>query len=134
MRNLFVGIINGILAIAILFMGLPCFIAGDLNHDNQVDLADAILGVRDLSRSADETTVFGEKIKNAVSAVQIAAGLETQIIPDSDAGFFKSLDNHFLISRGFQTDRTLVSVPLKSTTMSFETFSGSPENPPPRFV
>lgn len=91
-------IITGILAVAILFMGLPCFTAGDLNHDKRVDLADAIVGVRALARTAEGSAVFGEKMKNAVSAVQLAAGLETRVVPVHDAGYFKSLDRHFLIS------------------------------------
>jgi hypothetical protein len=132
MRNLFIGIINGILVAAVLFMGLPCFIAGDLNQDRKVDLADAIVGVRDLARNAEETVLFGEKMKSAVVAVQAAAGLKTRVVPDNDAGFFKSLDNHFLISTENTIAFSINSFQLPEAGKIELLINHLPPTPPPR--
>jgi len=98
MRNIIINSINTILAVAILFMGLPCLITGDLNHDKKVDLADAIIGVTDFAKTATEPDNFSATIKKAISTLSLVAGLNTQVKSENDANLFQTLDYKCLIS------------------------------------
>ena len=71
--------INILLVVALLASGMPLFAPGDANRDGKVCLEDAILGVMDFARSADDSTTFATGVEKALSALTVVAGLKTSI-------------------------------------------------------
>lgn len=82
------NIVSVILVLTMLVAGLPVYHPIDINRDNNIGLDDVILNVRDVARSAEDPAAFGSSIENAISSLQVTAGLKTVIKPskDSNAG------------------------------------------------
>ncbi|MBW2031680.1 MAG: hypothetical protein JRH06_13065 [Deltaproteobacteria bacterium] len=123
------------LVIALLFSGLPSLCPEDANRDMRVDLEDAILHVKDLAGTADDTPrAFASKIKRTLSTIYMLAGLKTVIKQAGDkrsTTTVPSLDLPYLIS--------LINFPLPSfnpsqlaeKTFLYESFMSPPILPPP---
>ncbi len=78
-------ILHILLIIGMLASGIPFFNPGDVNHDGAVGLEDAIMGVKDFARSAENPAVFTDAIEKAISSLSVVAGLETSIVPARDS-------------------------------------------------
>ncbi len=124
-----------ILIMALLASGLPSVIPGDVNRDDRVDLADAVLGVRSFSMTAENPQSFANQVTQAVNALKIAAGLTTVIKPlGSDRTVNKTLSlSLFYVTPG---DGFTVYLPCISTIseeyLSYTSITGAPAAPPPR--
>ncbi|MFC1886738.1 hypothetical protein ACFLZM_06760 [Thermodesulfobacteriota bacterium] len=62
---------------------MPVLDPDDANRDCRIDLKDAIIWVGYFIQSAENPTAFPETVKNAVSALRIAAGLTASIRADN---------------------------------------------------
>jgi hypothetical protein len=132
MHQKFAGIINIVLIMAVISMGLPHFMAGDLNHNNKADLADAIIGVADFSKTAAKLQEFVPKVKNAIIALNSVAGINQQIKAENDANSFPFLENTFLITERIYLICILNFNELFEITNHYQSANHSPDEPPPR--
>jgi len=63
------------IALALLATGFPV-LRGDVNLDERVDLADAVLSVQGVARSADDPVLFEKSVGNALISLAAAAGVQ----------------------------------------------------------
>jgi len=77
-------ILIAILIAAMLSAGIPVFSPNDANRDLNVDLRDAILGVRDFAKTAETTGPFTSEAETAISVLRHVAGLKVSIGPVKD--------------------------------------------------
>jgi len=129
-------ILSTILVFAILASGLPFFSPEDANRDSRVDIRDAVLCVQDFARTADTPEAFKANFENAVSALQVVAGLKTVI---TSAGDTKSLtasptlDSPYLTSLfDFSLAPAACSKPA-GQSFQYQSVLSSPDSPPPRY-
>jgi len=128
-------VIHLILIMALLASGLPPVISGDMNGDDKVGLADAVLSVRGFSMTAENPQHFTAQVEQVVNALHIAAGLKTAIKPlDSEKSVNKTVPlNHLYVVSG---DSISIFLPRISTvseeSLSYTSIIGAPAAPPPR--
>ena len=75
----------GILVLAVLAMGIPLYHPADANRDDRIGLEDTILQVRSLSGSAENPSLFAERLEKTLLVFQTTAGLKTAIRTARDA-------------------------------------------------
>lgn len=80
------SIFHIILAVAILSTGLPIYHSGDMNRNGEVDLTDAIVSVRELSRVANGEGALRDGLENTLTSLSAAAGLKSIIRTGRDPG------------------------------------------------
>src|SRR3989339_935483 len=81
------NILHLALIMAILSTGLPFYQAGDINLDERVDLADAVLSVQGVARSANDPALFEKNIENALISLSTAAGFQKAIKADRERAY-----------------------------------------------
>jgi hypothetical protein len=79
-------ITNILLALAILSTGLPLYHPADMNRDGEVGLTDAIVSVRQLSRTATGEGAFRDGMENTLTSLSVVAGLKSAIRTARDPG------------------------------------------------
>ena len=84
------NILHLALIMAILSTGLPVYQAGDINLDERVDLADAVLSVQGVARSANDPALFEKNIENALISLSTAAGFQKAIKADGKRASVKA--------------------------------------------
>lgn len=84
--RLFRNIIHFMLALAILSTGMPLYHPADMNRDGEVGLTDAIVSVRQLSRTATGEGAFRDGMENTLNSLSVAAGLKSVIRAGRDPG------------------------------------------------
>lgn len=131
MHQKFSAIISIVLIMAVLAMGLPHFMAGDLNNNNRADLADAIIGVSDFSKTAAKPQEFIPKVKNAIIALNSLAGISTQIKAENDTNLFPALDNFFLIPQYTVLICLSIYTMLFEMAKKYKSITPLPSIPPP---
>jgi len=77
------NIVHFTIALALLATGFP-MLKGDVNLDERVDLADAVLSVRGVARSVDNPASFEKNVENAVISLAVAAGVQKALKADRD--------------------------------------------------
>lgn len=132
MHKKYIGIIHFFLILAVISMGLPRFMAGDLNQDREIDLADAIIGAKNFAQTAERPATFAENIKTAVSAIQQVAGLETKITSEKDKNMASNPDQNCLVSETAPLAGFPVFSQLSETTLKYRSIQHLPQIPPPR--
>ncbi len=75
------NILHLTIALALLATGFP-MLRGDVNLDERVDLADAVLSVRGVASSAGDPARFEKSIENALISLSAAAGVQTTLKAD----------------------------------------------------
>lgn len=75
------NILHLTIALALLATGFPA-LRGDVNLDERVDLADAVLSVQGVARSVDDPSLFEKSIENAIISLATAAGFQKAIKAD----------------------------------------------------
>jgi hypothetical protein len=102
--RLFRNIIHVMLALAILSTGLPLYHSADMNRDGEVGLTDAIMSMRQLSRSATGEGAFRDGMKNTLNSLSVAAGLKTVIRTGRDHGSETSVSalSGFMITSSYK--------------------------------
>ena len=76
------NIIHFALILAIISVGLPVHQSGDANRDDRVDLADAILRVQGVARTAEQPAAFRENLEEALITLSVVAGVKKVIMAD----------------------------------------------------
>ena len=76
------NILHFVLILAILSTGMPLYLAGDANRDHRVDLADAILRVQGVARTAEQPAAFRENLEEALITLSTVAGFNKAIKAD----------------------------------------------------
>lgn len=71
-----------LLVLAILSTGLPLYHAGDANRDERVDLADAILRVQGVVRTAEQPAAFRANLEDALITLSVVSGFQKVIKAD----------------------------------------------------
>ena len=71
---------------AILATGVPLYQSGDANRDERVDLADAILRVQGVVRTAEQPTAFRGNFEDALITLSAVAGFTKVIKADRGQG------------------------------------------------
>jgi hypothetical protein len=71
---------------AILSTGVPLYHLGDANRDERVDLADAILRVQGIARTAEQPSAFRENLEDALITISAVAGFTRVIKADRGKG------------------------------------------------
>lgn len=89
-----------ILGLALLAVGVPLYHPADANHDDRIGLEDTILQVRSLSRTAENPSLFAERLEKTLLAFQMTAGLKKSFraARDKQAQTFFNLDQPFLLA------------------------------------
>jgi hypothetical protein len=126
------GSIHFFLILAVISMGLPQFVVEDLNRDRKIDLADAIIGAKNFAHTADQPSAFAVNVKNAVSAIQLVAGLETKITADDGKSISQNLDQNFLVPEKTALADSSIYSELNETTTNYCSIHHLPQIPPPR--
>jgi len=75
------NILHLTIALALLATGFPA-LRGDVNRDERVDLADAVLSVQGVARSADDPALFAKSVENALISLAAAAGVQKTLKAD----------------------------------------------------
>lgn len=129
------NILSITLVFAMLASGLPLFTPEDANRDSRIDIKDAILSVRGLAQTADNPATFTANFENAVSSLEVLAGLKTIISSAGDAKSTPaspSLVPPYLIS---SFDFSFIPVAYSKTAVQFfyyQSILSSPASPPPQ--
>jgi hypothetical protein len=76
------NILHFALILAILSTGIPVYHPGDANRDDRVDLADAILRVQGVARTAEQPADFKENLEDALITLTAVAGFSKVIKAD----------------------------------------------------
>lgn len=76
------NILHFALVLAILSTGMPLYHPGDANRDDRVDLADAILRVQGVARTAEQPAAFKENLEEALITLSAVAGVRKAIKAD----------------------------------------------------
>jgi hypothetical protein len=63
-------------------MGVPLQHFSDANRDDRVDLADAILRVQGVARTAEQPAAFKENLEAALITLSVVAGVKKVIMAD----------------------------------------------------
>lgn len=71
------------IVLALLATGFP-MLKGDVNLDERVDLADAVLSVQGVARSVDNLASFEKNVENALISLAAAAGVQKALKADRD--------------------------------------------------
>lgn len=132
------NIVSVVLVLTMIVAGLPLYHPIDINRDNNIGLDDVILSVRDVVRSAEDPAAFSSSIENAISALQVTAGLKTVIKPSKDSnagdGLFV-LDLPCLISHSYRTITNNNGMLLAENKCSpVKSIEHPPITPPPRYI
>ncbi|MCX6574799.1 MAG: hypothetical protein NTV82_00215 [Candidatus Aminicenantes bacterium] len=75
-------IIHFVLVLTILSTGLPVYQPGDANRDDRVDLADAILRVQGVARTAEQPAAFRDRLEEALITLSVVAGFKKVVKAD----------------------------------------------------
>jgi hypothetical protein len=126
------GIIHFILILTVTAMGLPQYMAGDLNRDREVDLADAVIGAKNLTLTLEKASSFTENVKSAISAIQLAAGLKAKIKAEDGKKAFQNPDQCFLIPATSVLNNSSIIHLVSEEPLLNRTFALPPQTPPPR--
>lgn len=121
-----------ILAVTVLFSGLPGFMPEDRNRDLAVDLADAILGMRDFSRSAATDGRLCAEMRDLFSVLQVTAGLKTAIQSSNQDKAAGGPELPGLISAFCFAHFPGRTEPVPAPEFLHDSLQTSPETPPPR--
>ena len=78
------NILHFALILAILSTGMPLYHPGDANRDDRVDLADAILRVQGVARTAEQPADFKENLEDALITLTAVAGFSKVIKATAD--------------------------------------------------
>ena len=127
-------ILSAILVLGLLSSGLHLTGPEDANHDNRVDLEDAILSIRDFVQSAEEPFTFKPTTETAISVLRSVAGLKASIRPPNDAKATPSSVSPFgqyllpSVNDTFRLDFSFLEV---ENPFFYESLSLKPPTPPP---
>jgi hypothetical protein len=130
----FRNIIHIGLVLAILSTGMPVYHPGDANRDDRVDLADAILSVRGVVKSAEQPAAFRSRLEAALITLSAVAGFQKVMTVDRSASIapIYSLDSPYLIS-AFEFTAPCTAAPVIDRGGSaYRSVTISPDPHPPR--
>ncbi|MDM8523400.1 hypothetical protein QUF80_08510 [Desulfococcaceae bacterium HSG8] len=127
-------ILSIILIAAMLLSGLPLFSPEDASRDNQVDLQDAILWVKDFVRTVDSPVQFTASVEKVLSTLNVVAGLKTTIRKGGDvkSGAKSVISDFCLISSNDYPMFSGNSSYMCDQLYSYSSADILPEFPPPR--
>lgn len=128
------NIIHFALILAILSMGMPVHQPGDANRDDRVDLADAILRVQGVARTAEQPAAFKENLEEALITLSVVAGVKKVI--KADRGMASQLNIGgltFWITESWREPEPLLTVQTLAQSGPFLYHSPAltPLTPPP---
>lgn len=81
--RIFKNILHLTIVLALLATGFPV-LKGDVNLDDRIDLADAVLSVRSVAKSVENPAVFEKNIENAIISLATAAGFRKVLKADRE--------------------------------------------------
>jgi len=126
-----------LLAGMITLSGFPIFLYEDISRDNNVDLQDVILVVKQVAKTIDSEKGFKDSVVRALSTINVAAEFVTKIKPIKDSGNFRLLsfnDFPYLISNlpGIQKENN--SIFLDEISYHFKSNIIPIKSPPPKII
>ena len=104
---------------------------------NRIDLADAILLVKDFARTAENPCAFTASVEKVVTTLHVVAGLKTVIKPAKDtqsANTSSSLNLPYLISSYNVLTAPNIWTQVGENSFHCQSISCTPDSPPPRAV
>ena len=128
-------ILTSITVLLILSSGLPVFSPEDASRDSRVNLEDAILNVRDFTRTADDPEAFSSGLEKAIVTLKVVAGLKTYYKPADDSKSSNVLSNINLIYLIPSIDNVILSksyTPVSIVSFNSDSILFLPETPPPQ--
>jgi hypothetical protein len=128
------NILHFALILAILSTGLPVHQSGDANRDDRVDLADAILRVQGVVRTAEQPATFKENLEEALITLTAVAGFSKVI--KADRGTASQPNVGGLVVWVPESGRETVflpsaRVPVQDGTFLYCSLALAPLTPPP---
>jgi hypothetical protein len=130
----FRNIIHILLVMAILSTGMPLYHPGDANRDDRVDLADAILRVQGVARTAEQPAAFRSRLEEALTTLTALAGFEKVMAMDRNASIAPvySPDSPYLIS-AFEFTAPYTAAPvIDRGGPAYRSVTITPDPHPPR--
>jgi hypothetical protein len=130
----FRNIIHIGLVLAILSTGLPLYHPGDANRDERVDLADAILRVKGVVRTAEQPAAFRSSMEDALITLSAVAGFGKVLKADRSASGSPvfSGESPYLIS-GFEFPPPRANpAGIAEEGLAYHSVTIAPDSPPPR--
>jgi hypothetical protein len=135
MLKTFRSLLSAVLVMAVMSAGLPVYHPVDVNRDSRVDLADAILHMKDIARSAEDPSTFGDSLKDTVTTLHVVAGLKQAIKAErtaSTGGAAPSLDSPYLVSSYDYIFIPVMNAQISEIFMLYHSIELNPVSPPPR--
>ncbi len=123
------------LAFAVAATGIPLRPTCDINGNHTVDLADAVLQIQRFSRSVDDPVSFREAAADAITTLNVVAGVKRVYKKSLDSGpgtnTPPSSERPCLLS-----SNSMPAIPgwcraVTDTALSYRSISLPPETPPP---
>lgn len=130
----FRNIIHILLVMAVLATGMPVYHPGDANRDDRVDLADAILRVQGVARTAEQPAAFRSRLEEALITLSAVAGFQKVMTADRNASIAPvfPLDSPYLIS-AFEFTAPCTAAPvIDRGGPAYRSVTSSPDPRPPR--
>jgi len=127
------NILNFALILAILATGVPLYHGGDANRDDRVDLADAILRVQGVARTAEQPAAFKENLAEALMTLSAVAGVNNVIKSDREQAAPSNVDvTVWLPNAGNETEfQSYVGIPAPDGAFLYRSPALEPLTPPP---
>lgn len=131
-------IIHSVLVVAMLVAGLPLYYQpGDANRDDRVDLADAILRVQGVARTAEEPAQFRDSLEGALITLSAVAGFTKAIKADRGAASQQNINHLTIFAFNAGYDPELMPVNMHSAehrAFFYRSPALAPLTPPPLSV
>jgi len=123
------------LAFAVAATGVPLRPTCDVNGNHTIDLADAVLQVQRFSRTADDPVTFREVASDAITTLNVVAGVKRVFKKSVDSGTGTSTppssERPCLLSSNPMPDIPGWCRAVTYTVPSYRSISIPPETPPP---
>jgi hypothetical protein len=129
----FRNITHILLALAILFTGLPLYQTGDANRDARVDLADAILRVQGVVLTADHPAAFRDNLEDAIVTLYVVSGFQKVIKAGREQGSQMNPCDTRISATVSQGEPILppAATPPAGKSFLYQSISLAPLTPPP---
>ncbi len=124
-----------ILVLAVAATGVPLRPTCDIDGNDAVDLADAVLQIQRFSRSVDDPVSFREAASDAITTLNVVAGVKRIFKKSIDSGPGTSTppsnERPCLLSSHPMPDISGWCRTVTHTALSYRSISLPPETPPP---
>lgn len=128
------NILNFALILAILATGVPLYHGDDANRDDRVDLADAILRVQGVAKTAEQPSAFKENLEEALITLSAVAGVNKIIKADRGQAVQPNVGGLtvWILDAGREVELiSYAGLPAQDGTFLYHSPALAPLTPPP---